>query len=92
MGRNNLIILKPLPASSAALLTGEKAVGAVIGSGGGTHYDLLKDLDPYLSDRGALLALLLVLLGLVIAGPLGCFGANFCPGPSMGVLGLARQR
>ena len=44
-------------------------MGAVIGSGGGTHYDLLKDLNPYLSDSGALLALLLVLLGLVIAGP-----------------------
>ena len=28
------------------------------------HYDLLEDLEPYLSDRGALLALLLVLLGL----------------------------
>ena len=30
--------------------------------------------------------------GLVYVGPLGCFGADFCPGPSVGVLGLDRQR
>ena len=30
--------------------------------------------------------------GLVYVGPLGCNGANFCPGPSVGVLGLDRQR
>ena len=39
-------------------------MGQWVGSGGGTHYDLLKDLESYLSDHGALLALLLVLLGL----------------------------
>ena len=39
-------------------------MGQWVGSGEGTHYDLLWDLEPYLSDRSAPLALLLVLLRL----------------------------
>ena len=39
-------------------------MGHWVGSGGGIHYDLLWDLEPYLSDCGAPLALLLVLLRL----------------------------
>ena len=41
-----------------------EAVGQWVGSGEVTHYDLLWDLEPYLSDCRAPLGLLLVLLRL----------------------------
>ena len=44
-----------------------------------------KDLKSYLSDHGALLALLLVLLMLSYCWDLwGAFGADFSPGPQHG--------
>ena len=50
------------------------------------HDDLLLALQPYLGVRGALPVLLLVLLGLSVGLNLwGAFGADFCPGPSVGV-------
>ena len=67
-------------------------MGHLDGSGGGHQY-LLWDPQPYLVDRGALPVLLLVLLGLGFYLDLwGAIGADFSPGPSMGVLGLDCQR
>ena len=50
------------------------------------QYYLLQDLQPYLGDHGVLPVLPLVLLGLGFSFDLwGAFGADFCPGPSVGV-------
>ena len=42
-----------------------------VGSGGGTHYILLRDLEPYLTDCQAPLALLLFSLAELLLGPFG---------------------
>ena len=50
------------------------------------HDDILLDFEPYLGVCGALPVLLLLLLGLGFSLDLwGAFGADFCPGPSVGV-------
>ena len=50
------------------------------------HDDDLQDLEPYLNVHSALPALLRLLLGLGFMLDLwGTFGADFSPGPSMGV-------
>ena len=67
---------------------GEEAVGALVESvlGEVQHDDILLDFEPYLGVRGALPVLPLLLLGLSFGLDLwGAFGADFCPGPSVGV-------
>ena len=55
-------------------------MGQWVGSGEGTHYDLLWDLEPYLCDCRAPPALLLVLLRLSYCLDLwGALGPTFAP-------------
>ena len=67
---------------------GEEAVGALVEwvLGEVQHDDILLDLQPYLGVPSVLPVLPLVLLGLGFGLDLwGAFGADFCPGPSVGV-------
>ena len=78
-----------------ALLTGEEAVGALVEwvLGEAKHDDILLDLQPYLGVPGVLPVLPLLLPGLGFGLDLwGAFGADFCPSPSIGVVGHHRQR
>ena len=83
------MIIYPYRLVTQALLTGEEAVGALVEwvLGEAQHYDLLLDLQPYLGVPGVLPVLPLLLLGLGFGLDLwGAFGADFCPGPSVGVV------
>ena len=67
---------------------GEEAVGALVEwvLGVVQHDDILRDLEAYLGVRGSLPVLLRLLLRLDFSLDLwGAFGADLCPGPSVGV-------
>ena len=67
---------------------GDEAVGALLEwvLGEVQQYDLLLDPQPYLCVRGALPVLPQSLLGLSLHLDLwDAFGADFSPGPSLGV-------